>query len=273
MIVFLYTNQAAEHQAIGCLKSLERKITDDVQIVYYTIGFMSNLTCKNLHKVRIEPKDYPNFCFYKAELTLRTMEMFPDEQYFVYTDADILFSHRLDFEKLKSHDAYPNASYGPHAYPYKYLIRPSGEMIIYDEAPLMQYYNVQHRTCRYVGTGFYTYNRNCTDFIEEWISITNNKYLYKDKMKYLPYDEETAFNICLWKRGATNMLGFNYLNTTNPELIHRVETEKLVETYGDNKDALGALWEYIKDSDDIIFYHGAKDAENINEILKVLGIV
>lgn len=272
MVLFLYSNNKVEHQAISCLKSLKDKITDDIQIVYFTIGFMSRFTCKNLHKVRIDDMDYPNFCFYKPELTLRIMEMFPDEQYFIYTDVDVLFSHRFDFQKLKSYDAYPNASYGPHEYPFKYDIKPSGERIIYDESHLMQYYNVLKRSCRYVGTAFYTFNRNCIDFIDEWTAIMNNKYLYKYKMKYLPYDEETAFNICLWKREATNMLGFNYLNTHNAELIKRVETEHLMDTYGDNYDRDGAAWEYIKDSNDVIFYHGMKDSIDIKKCMEVLNI-
>ena len=266
----MFSDKAYEHQAISCIRSLQPRLLDGVKIVYFTIGFTSNFSIPQLVNIPVSKRDYPSFHFYKAELSMEVMDIFPDEQYFVFTDVDILFSHRIDFEKLKSYDAYPNASYGPHEYPFKYYIPPSGEMIVYDETHLMQYYNVQKRTCRYVGTGFYTFNRNCIDFIEEWISITNNKYLYKDKMKYLPYDEETAFNICLWKRGATNMLGFNYLNTSNPTLVHRVETEHLVETYGDNKDAMGALWEYIHDSSQVIFYHGFKEEHSANEALTYL---
>ena len=272
MVLFLYSNDKVEHQAIACLKSLKDKITDDVQIVYYTIGFMSSFTCKNLHKVRIEPIDYPNFCFYKPELSLRTMEMFPDEEHFVFTDVDVLFSRRFNFSKLKSYDTYPNASYGPHEYPFKFDIKPDGSRIIYDETVLMEYYNVQLRSCRYALTCFYTFNRSCKDFIEEWLGMTNNKYFYKYKMKYLPYDEETTFNVCLWKRNATNMLGFNYLNTHNAELIERVEQEYLSEFYGDNYDQDGAAWEYVKNSNDIIFYHGMKSISDIEKCMKALNI-
>jgi hypothetical protein len=272
MVLFLYSNNVVEHQAISCLKSLEHKITDDVQIVYYTIGFMSSFTCKNLHKVRIEPKDYPNFCFYKPELSLRTIEMFPDEQYFVFTDTDVLFSHRLNFQTLKSYDEYPNASYGPHEYPFIFNIHPNGTQITYNEVPLMEYYGVLNRSCRYVWSCFYLFNRNCIDFLEEWASILYNKYLIKNREIYFPFSDETSFNVCLWKRNATNMLGFNYLNTHNADLIQRAEAEHLVDFYGDNYDQTGALWEYINDSNDIIFYHGMKEISDIKKCMSVLGI-
>jgi hypothetical protein len=70
---------------------MEGKITDDVKIVYFTIGFVSDFTAKNLIKVSIPERDYPTFHYYKAELSLDVMDMFPDENYFVFTDTDVLF--------------------------------------------------------------------------------------------------------------------------------------------------------------------------------------
>ncbi len=272
MVLFLYSNDKVEHQAIACLKSLESKITDDVQIVYYTVGFMSSFTCKNLHKVSIDYMDYPAYPFYKAALSLRTMEMFPDEEHFIFTDTDVLFSHRFDFDKLKFNEPHPRASYGPHEYTFTYAIDEKGNRIEYNEADLMRYFNVPKRTCRYVWTCFYTFNRNCKDFLQEWLSILGNKYLQKNRHKYFPFQDETAFNICLWKRNATDMLGFAFLNTHNPDIIKQTETTNLSETYGGNYDQLGLNWEYVKNSEDIILYHGMKEISDIQKCMNVLNI-
>ena len=50
MVLFLYSDKKYEHQAISCIKSLTHKITDDVKIVYYTVGFDSDFNFKNLYK-------------------------------------------------------------------------------------------------------------------------------------------------------------------------------------------------------------------------------
>lgn len=270
MVLILYSNKEVEYQATSCIRSLEGKITDDVKIVYYTIGFKSDFSFKNLIKIEIPYLDYPTFHYYKAELSLRTIKIFPEEQYFAFTDTDVLFSRRFDFEKLKHDLVYPKASYGPHEYPfiYEYI---GGKKVIYDESALMMYFNVPRRSCRYVWTCFYSFNRNCIDFLEEWVSILNNKYLMKDRKLYHPMHDEQAFNICLWKRNATDMLGYVFLNTHNIGIIKTTESkDDIKDTYGNNLDAMGSNWEYIHDSSNIILYHGAKEPNDVGLILDYL---
>ena len=95
---------------MACIKSLTHKIADDIKIVYYTIGFDSSFEFKNLNKVRIEYKpQYPIIHFYKGELALLTMQMFPNE-YYLYTDTDVLFSRNFNFNDHKYNESYPMAS-------------------------------------------------------------------------------------------------------------------------------------------------------------------
>ncbi len=270
MIVFMYSNKPYEHQAISCIRSMERKLTDDIKIVYFTIGFVSKFSMKNLITVNIPESNYPAFHYYKAELSLTVMDMFPDETDFVFTDTDILFSRRLDFKKLKHHDDYPLAILGPVEYPFIWE-KINGEMVIYNESRLQQYLNVPERTVGYQGSGFYTFNRNCSDFFEEYASLCKNEYLLKRRKYYYPFHDETIFNVCLWKRNATKSLGNIYVNTHLLDTVKFVE-ENDIKNYrpGTHLDEHGVDWQYIHDSTQVIFYHGFKDPEDAKTTLEYL---
>lgn len=270
MVLFLYSDKNCEHQAINCIKSFEHKITDDVIILYYTIGFKSQFECKNLRKIKIDLKDYPTFHYYKAELSLITLKLYPKEKYFVFSDTDILYSKRFDFEKLKHDYSYPLASYGPHEYPFMYDIV-DGERIIFDEVELMNYFNVSQRSMRYVWSCFYTFNQNCLEFFEEYTSICQNKYLLNRRKRFFPFHDETPFNVLLWKNNFVNNLGFSFVNTHNPNTVKKVEELALNQIYtGDNYDALGANWEHVYESSNVIFYHGFKDKKDGESALKYI---
>lgn len=270
MVLFLYSDKNCEHQAIACIKSLSHKITDDVKIVYYTIGFDSNFKFKNLYKIRILPKpEYPRYHFYKSELSLLTMDLFPDD-YYAFTDTDVLFSRKFSFEKIKNNESYPLASFGPHEYPLIWQDTPNGR-VIFNETKLMQYFNVPSRTQRYVWSCFYTFNCKCRDFFEEYTSICKNQYLQRNAQEYFPYADETAFNICLWKRNATNNLGFAFVNTHLLSTVTFVETNSLSDYNINNVlDSWGNNWEYVENSNNVLLYHGFKQEKEMNETLNFL---
>lgn len=268
MVLFLYSDIGYEYQAINCIKSLTNKITDDIKLVYYTIGFDSQFDFNNLYKYRIDLKaEYPQFNYYKAELSLLTMNLFPDEHY-VFADADILFSKRFDFEKLKHSESYPIASFGPHEYPFNWETT-NQTRLIYDETALMNYFNVPKRSQRYVWSCFYSFNQHCKEFFEEYMSICKNKYLLDRKKTYLPFSDETAFNICLWKRGADKNYGFSFVNTHKLDTVIEVEGG-ISDTIFSNKDLLGGEWEYVKNASDVMFYHGFKNKDEMEIITNFL---
>lgn len=270
MVLFLYSDKNCEHQAISCLKSIERKVTDDVKIVYYTIGFTSFFTMKNLHTIKIDYKpQYPTFHYYKAELSLLTMALFPNE-YYMFSDTDILYSRKFSFENMKSNLSYPLASFGPHEYPFLWELV-GDATVVYDEAKLMKYFNVQNRSQRYVWSCIYTFSEQSKDFFEEYTSMCNNKYLLDRRKEYYPMHDETSFNVCLWKRNANNNLGFAFLNTHIYESVRNVEESAIKDKYlGTNIDSRGNDWEYINDSEKIIGYHGFKEKESTEKTLQYL---
>ena len=106
MILILYSDKNCEYQAVSCIRSLTNKITPDVKIVYYTIGFKTKFSFKNLQTIQIPYNGlYPRFHYYKAELSLFTMDIFPGEDY-AFTDTDVLFSSNFDFSKIKHSESY-----------------------------------------------------------------------------------------------------------------------------------------------------------------------
>lgn len=270
MVLFLYSDKNCEHQAISCIKSIESKITDDVKILYYNIGFESSFDCKNLYKIKIDFKpQYPTFHYYKAELSLLTMKLFPNE-YYMFSDTDILYSRRFFFDKMKSNEEYPLASFGPHEYPYLWQ-KIGDSTIIHDESKLMKYFNVKERTQRYVWSCMYSFSEQSTDFFEEYTAMCNNKYLLNRRQEYYPLHDETSFNVCLWKRNAIKNLGFAFLNTHMYESVKKVEEYNIKDQrLGTNIDDKGSDWEYIYDSESVIGYHGFKEKESMEKTLNYL---
>jgi hypothetical protein len=270
MVLFLYSDRNCEHQAVSCIKSLSNKITDDVKIIYYTIGFDSSFEFKNLHKIKIDFKpQYPTFHYYKAELSLLTMRLFPNE-YYMFSDTDILYSKRFSFDQIKNNLPYPLASFGPHEYPYLWEKR-GDDTITFNETKLMEYFNVKERSQRYVWSCIYSFSEQATEFFEEYTSMCNNKYLLDRRRDYYPMHDETSFNVCLWKRGVNKNLGFAFLNTHIFESVKKAEeTDIKDQNLGVNIDDSGNDWEYIYDSQKIIGYHGFKEKDSMEKTLNYL---
>lgn len=265
MVFFLYSDINYEYQAENCIKTLQKRISNTDTIVYFTVGFDSQLELNNVNKVRVDKNiTYPSFNFYKPELCLKVMNMFPNEDY-VFTDTDVLFSKRLNPCILKHSESYPLASFGPHEYLYAW--ETFGDQVIeYSEWDLMQYMNVPERTQRYVFSCLFSFNENSRDFIEEWYSVCSNKYLLDRRKKFFPFTDETSFNVCLWKRNATKNLGYAFLNT------HLLSTIKSIEDginsgnfIGDVYDSCGLNWEKVEDTEKVFFYHGIKDKDEMRE--------
>jgi hypothetical protein len=269
MVVFLYSNKEVEYQAIACIKSFESKITDDVKIVYYTIGFESSFNCKNLHKIKIDYKPYPTFHYYKAELSLLTLALFPNENYFAFSDTDIIYSNRFNFDFIKKDTNTVLAPIGPHEYPYLFEYQ-NGIYHQYNEVPLMEYLNVPSRTMWYAWSCFYLFNHSSSDFLKEYTSLCKNEYLLEKRKMYYPFHDETSFNVCLWKHGVVDNLGFCFVNTHILDTVEKCEYGNVSNYHGKHLDLMGNTWEYIKNPNDVMFYHGIKSHSDIESILNLI---
>jgi len=264
MVVFLLSDKNFEQQATLCIKSLQMVMPVDVKIVYFTIGFNSDLVLKNLYKHYIDfnPK-FDRFTYYKPDLSLMIMDMFPND-FYIYTDADILFSPRFSIEKVINPTlSYPLASFGMYEFPFTFDT--FGGIRVYNvETDLMNYFNVPNRTMRYVWACFYSFNSFCKDFLEEWSSMCNNKYLYEKRRTLFPFHDETSFNVCLWKRAATNSLGFAFVNTNELEIL------KSTENGGKIQLDLNTDVHSTDSNTNILFYHGFNNLSEMSSSLDYL---
>lgn len=254
MKIIFYSDSKYEYQASALIESINLNVYDDVQMIYYTIGFESSLCEKNLTK-RVYPIDISkkNFEFYKPSIMLDAIDTFGTGDY-LFLDTDILVGKKFSIEKLKNENDFPMFPLGVWEFPFIIV-----NDIIYDESGLMKYMGVDKRSMIYIYSCLCSFNEKCRDVILEWKSVCDNQFLTCDIKYYLPFKDETPINVILWRRRIDKNLGKIFLNTHEYDKIVLSEENQL------NKDTRlsfeNELEEFVLD--EIIFYHGVKDKDEL----------
>jgi hypothetical protein len=267
MKIVLYSDEKYEYQAKSLIQSINLNVKEEVQIIYYTLGFESSLNQPNLTK-RLFPLNskIKRFEFYKASVLLDAIEVFGGD--IMFLDTDIIIGKRFSMSKLKNKTNHPLLSMGNWEYPFvcKFI---NGEPINNcDESNLMDYLGVKERTMGYVYTCIISLNDECVDIVREWKSVCENEYLQYYSDKYFPFPDETALNVILWKRNVNNNLGRVYLNTLEFEPLKYIEENENIS--GDNKINKGIMNSDLMrcdNSSDVMFYHGIKDATELEKTI------
>jgi hypothetical protein len=240
-------------------------IYGDCDLTFYMVGF-SKKNCLQPQNLRIEykpflkPLEAPNLNFIKPSILLKSLKDYPSENDFLFLDSDLTVGKRFNpsviFSELQD---FPSSPFGPFESPYTYRTFENGRVENYTPDLLMQYFNVGEKTMRYVQNCIIAYSRKHQDFILEWESISLNKFLLKEHWRYFSFQDETAYNVLLWKYGCTQNLGHLFVNT------HKYSTYKLVEESDEVRGNVDENpYEYCHDSSKIMLYHGTKDpSENI----------
>lgn len=261
--IVIYSDKKYEYQAINFLNSMKYADIENITVVYYTVGFISDLNHENLIKVPfpLDPK-LPNLVLYTPKICLHALDMFNGN--FCYCDTDIIFSKRFKNFNLIFDKNFPMYCKSPLEYTFTWYSKSDGEIVYKSERKLMDYFNVPERTMHYVLGCFFTFNQNSKDFMEEWLSICENSYLLKDVEHNYPFNDETAVNVLLWKRNITENYGHKFVNTNKYETFNIVENDDniLHMKIDDN------IWEYCENSSEIYFYHGYK-GNNVVEDFKL----
>lgn len=253
------------------MESMKYAKCENIPVLYYTVGFNSDLNYNNLNKIRIEidPKK-PDLTYYKPDILLDSLN-YSDE--ICYMDSDILLGKRFNIDSLfdKNLD-YPLCCKGPLTNVWIWYEYEDGRKLIVDETNLMNYFGITDRSSEYIWASMITINKKCIDFLEEWSSIINNTYLLKYKNHYFPFREETAFNITFWKRKCNKVLDLIFFNTIEFESFLKVETNDLfnqkIENYTNFKTIDYKIYETCYGSNMVQFYHGFKPGEEINKVLE-----
>jgi len=89
MNIIFYSDYNYEYQAKSLIESIIVNVKEDVQMIYYTIGFESSLDYPNLIKVPYSKDDSKLlFEFYKPTIMLDAISKFGGK--FLFLDTDII---------------------------------------------------------------------------------------------------------------------------------------------------------------------------------------
>jgi alpha-N-acetylglucosamine transferase len=263
MSILFYTDKNFEYMAKYLIESLTiQKV--DTEWLYYTIGFDSTIEHPNLIKKRWDiDENKPRFEFYKPSLLLDALK---DYDKVIFLDSDIIVGRRFETSKFDHDFDYPLASYGNWEYPWAIIYR-DGEKLMINEDKLMKSLDVKERSMYYVYSCFMSVNRKCIDFLKEWESFCINPYFLENREIYYPFQDETSFNVLLWKRNCTQNYGRIFLNTLYSDPLEFVE-DKVND--GFEGRVYSVPEQFVDNSSDIMFYHGLKNEVELKNSLNYL---
>ena len=263
MSILFFTDVKFEYMAKYLIRSLDiQKV--DTDYLYYTIGFNSTIEHPNLIKKRWETNtNIPRFEYYKPTLLLDALK---DYNNVIFLDSDIIIGRRFDLSKFDHDFDYPLTSYGNWEFPWAINYQ-DGKEILVNEERLMNCLCVKERSMHYVYSCFMSVNRNCIDFLKDWEHFCNNPYLLENRNIFYPFQDETSFNVLLWKKECTKNYGRIFLNTLYFDPLEFVENEE-------NNDFEGRVYsvpeQYVDKASNIMFYHGLKNKDELEDSLQYL---
>jgi ADP-heptose:LPS heptosyltransferase/glycosyltransferase involved in cell wall biosynthesis len=195
----------------------------------------------------------------------------------IYLDTDMIANSNFDtiFDYFKDIENYPLLTEGPF-----YMMLQDGQAFL--EKPLMDNLKVEEESrVWYRQTNTILFNKNCTDFIEEWNRLCNSEFIIREWKLYAPYHEETIINVLLWKEKYNKTLPQTFLNTVNLDTIKYFENcdvekdwnESMSRVQIDIHEDAGANKNWIcfkKDKSLVKLFHGMKNPDKMNPCIDYL---
>ena len=271
MNIIFFSDLNYEYQAKSLIESILLNVKDEVQMIYYTIGFESSLDYPNLTKVPYDKDDNKKlFEFYKPTIMLDAISKFGGK--FLFLDTDIIIGRRFNISRVDNNLDIPLFPYGNWDYPFLCSGQDqNGEYTDFsNEEPLMKYFGVSSRSMNYVYTCVFSFNDKCSDILKEWKSMCENTYLLQDIRKYFPFRDETPLNIILWKKGITQNLNRIYFNTIESQSLIYIEENDNIRGDAYNMGVFGNSNMKCENSSDIMIYHGIKDKSQIDIVINYM---
>jgi FkbM family methyltransferase len=135
------------------------------------------------------------------------------------------------------------------------------------EHPVCELFGINQKVReRYRQTGYFVAGRNTIDFLKEWSEMCENKDILENNEWFAPYNEETILNCLLYKRKILDGLPVMYVNGTI-ETIDKIYKEVGFTGY-DN-----TIKEWLRipsKKENLLFFHGEKNLETLNKMIKKL---
>ena len=186
-----------------------------------------------------------------------------------YVDTDSIASPYVDsiFDYFNVESDYPYFTKGIYDF---LIINGRGGASSYDdlsdtlEAPLCELFKSDQSKRKYTGyrqTGYFVAGQNSIDFLDIWGHRCQHPMILKDNARYAPYNEESVLQTLLYDFKAYRGLPLVYVNGLRKGL-----------EFKGHEYFMGEWFKVPAQKDNLLFYHGEKDIDKINEFIEYLKL-
>jgi hypothetical protein len=186
-----------------------------------------------------------------------------------YIDTDSVASPYCDriFDYYNPESDYPYFTKGIYDF---LIINGKGGASSYDdltntlETPLCELFKSDQKERQFTGyrqTGYFIAGQKSIDFLHIWSHRCQHPMILKDNARYAPYNEESVLQTLLYDFKAYNGLPLVYVNGLRKGL-----------EFKGHEYFMGEWFKVPAQKDDLLFYHGEKDIDKINEFIEYLKL-
>jgi len=245
--------------------------SDNKVLVENTTTIRWDCDVKHLKKrneyINREDKQIYKLLIERPKIVKNALEKFAEVV--AYVDTDSVASPYVDriFDYFNAESDYPYFTKGIYDF---LIINGKGGASSYDnlsttlEAPVCELFKSDQRERQFTGyrqTGYFIAGQKTIDFLDIWSHRCQHPMILKDNARYAPYNEESVLQTLLYDFKAFNGLPLVYVNGLRKGLEF-----KGYEYF------MGEWFKVPAQKDDLLFYHGEKDIDKINEFIEYLKI-
>lgn len=216
--------------------------------------------------IKREDKQIYKLLIERPKIVKHALEKFAEVV--AYVDTDSVASPYCDriFDYYNGADIYPFFTAG--IYDYLIINGRGGANSLDEMHKTLEYdacklFDVDQKESRqnYRQTGYFVCGQQSIWFLEEWSWMCNHPRILEDNAKYAPFNEESIQNILRWKYRFHRGLPLVYVNGLRKGL-----------EFKGHEYFMGEWFKVPAQKDDLLFYHGEKDIDKINEFIEYLKL-
>ncbi len=236
-----------------------------------TITIRWDCDVKHLKKrneyIKREDKQIYKLLIERPKIVKHALEKFAEVVAYVDTDSVASPCCNNIFDYFNPESDYPYFTKGIYDF---LIINGRGGASSYDdlgntlEAPVCELFKSNQRERQFTGyrqTGYFVAGQKCIDFLDIWSHRCQHPMILKDNARYAPYNEESVLQTLLYDFKAYNGLPLVYVNGLRKRLEFKGQ-----------EYFMGEWFKVPAERDDLLFYHGEKDIDKINEFIEYLKL-
>jgi len=236
----------------------------DYKLVCFGVDYVPKFRHPRLEATSFSSEGYAHAWYMKPEALLKTVETGVEE--FVYLDVDYICGRRFSVNMFDKAMSYPLGVPSAWKVMNKWHTDAGGVRHDYSDVALFSYFNLPawDRSVWYTRADLLSVSAECEDFLHEWVALCRNKYLTDRSELYVPFPDETMYNVVLNRRRCTQQLKRVSINAFVFEVFNEVELKD---------DLSGEVLRHdsVCDSSYMVgLYHAIKDEGDLSRCLEVL---